>query len=147
MFKIGSGIKKEQIQLVRNGNIMEIWLMENRKEMDKCLGKMEIFTQESSKMISHMEKGFTSGQMEKFMKEIGKMEREKEWESHSTSEKNGDMKVSSKIADGMEMESTIMKMEPFTLEDLKMPIFTDLDHSCQLMVERSSNVVSGKRMN
>ncbi len=59
MFKIRSGIKKEQMQLVY-GNIMEIWLMEKRKELDYCPGKMACFTQESSKMIAHMEKGFTS---------------------------------------------------------------------------------------
>jgi hypothetical protein len=75
MFKIGSGIKKEQLQLVRNGDIMEIWLTEKRKELDGRLGKMESFTQESSKMIPYMEKGFTSGQMEMFMTEKRKTER------------------------------------------------------------------------
>ncbi len=87
MFKIGSGIKKEQTQLVWNWDIMEIWWKENRKELDKCLGKIKHFTQESSKMISYMEKGLPSSQMELFMMEIVKMEKQMEWESCSTSEK------------------------------------------------------------
>ena len=91
--------------------------------------------------------GITSGQMEMFMKEIGKMESQMEWESCSISEENGDMKVSSKMTNGMELESTIIKMEPFTLEDLKMANFKDLEHSCQLMVKQSSNLVSGKMVN
>jgi hypothetical protein len=147
MFKIGSSIKKEQVQLVRNGDIMEIWLTENGKELDSRLWKMESFTQESSKMISHMEKGFTSGHLEMFMKEIEKMEQWMEWESSSTSEKNGDTKVSTKMTKEMEMESSIKKMEPFTLEVLKKATFMDLDHSTQLMGKRSSNVVSGKMTN
>ena len=126
---------------------MEIWLTEKRKELDKRLLMMDSFTQESSKMVSEMEKGFTSGQMEMFMMENGKMENQMEWESASTSEKNGDTKVSSKMTIIMEMESTIMKMEPFTLEDLKMAIITDLDHSTQLVGKQSSNLVSGKMMN
>ncbi len=60
MFKIGSGMNKEQIQLVRNGDVMEIWLTEKGKELDKRFGRMDLFTQESSKMIPYMEKGFTS---------------------------------------------------------------------------------------
>ncbi len=115
-----------------------------RKVLDKCLGRMEIFTQERSKMVPYMEKGFSSGQMELFMKEIGKMERKMEWESSSTSEKNGDMKVSSKMRKNMDQESTILKMEPFTLEDLRMTKVMDLEHTSQLMVKRSSTVVSGK---
>ncbi len=75
MFQIGSGIKKEHIQLVGNGDIMEIWLTENRKEVDKRLGRMDLFTQERSKMVPYMEKGFSSGHLEMFMMEIGKMER------------------------------------------------------------------------
>ncbi len=118
--------------------------MENGKELDNCLGKKEHFTQASSKMIPHMEKELTSGQMEMFMMEIGKMENGMAWESASTSEKNGDTKVSSKMVKEMDQEFTIMKMEPFTLEVLRMAIFMDLDHSTQLMVERSLNVVSGK---
>jgi hypothetical protein len=47
MFKMGRGIKKEQTQLKGNGDIMEIWLTEKRKELDKCLAKMKHFTQES----------------------------------------------------------------------------------------------------
>jgi hypothetical protein len=147
MFKIGSGIKKEQLQLVRNGDIMEIWLTEKRKELDSRLGKMDGFTQESSKMISYMDKGFTSGPMEKFMMETGKMERGMDWESGSTSEENGDMKVSSKMVKEMDQEFTIKKIETFTLEHLKMANVMDLDHSTQLMVKRSLNVVSGKMMN
>ncbi len=121
--------------------------MENGKELDKCLGKMDGFTQESSKMFSYMEKGFTSGHLEMFMMETMKMERRMEWESGSTSEKNGDTKVSSKMASIMDQEFTIKKMETFTLEDLKTANVTDLDHSTQLMGKRSSNVVSGKIMN
>ena len=60
MFKIRSGIKKEKTQLMGNGDIMEIWLMEKGKELDKRFGRMDLFTQESSKMIPYMEKGFTS---------------------------------------------------------------------------------------
>ncbi len=126
---------------------MEIWLTEKQKELDNRLGKVDLFTQESSKMMSDMEKGFTSGQMDMFMMEIGKTERGMEWESISTSEKNGDMKVSSKMTNGMETESTILKMETFTLEDLKKANVKDLDHSTQLMVERSSALVSGKMAN
>ncbi len=126
---------------------MEIWLMEKQKELDNCLAKMASFTQESSKMMPDMEKELTSGQMELFMMEKMKMENQMEWESGSTSEKNGDMKVSSKMARDMDQEFTIKKMEPFTLEHSKMAIFTDLDHSTQLMGKRSSNVVSGKIMN
>ncbi len=121
--------------------------MENGKELDSRLLNMDSFTQESSKIISEMEKGFSSSQMEMLRKEIGKMERGMEWESASTSEKNGDTKVSSKMTKEMEMESTIMKMEPFTLEDLKKANVMDLEHTCQLMVRRSSNLVSGKMMN
>ncbi len=121
--------------------------MENRKELDKRLGRMDLFTQESSKMISNMEKGFTSGHLEMFMKENMKMERGMEWESSSTSEKNGDMKVSTKMAKEMDQEFGIKKMETFTLEDLKTANVKDLDHSTQLMGKRSSNVVSGKMMN
>jgi hypothetical protein len=147
MFKIGSGIEKEHSQLMGNGDIMEIWLMENREELDNCVLKMVLFTQESSKMVPYMEKGFTSCHQETFMMETLKMERDMEWESRSTSEKNGDTKVSSKIATIMEQELSITKMEPFTSEDLKNATFMDLDHSTQLMVKRSSNVVSGKMVN
>jgi Tfp pilus assembly protein PilP len=78
------------------------------------------------------------------MKENMKMERGMEWESSSTSEKNGDMKVSSKMAKHTDQESSIKKMETFTLEDMRMANVMDLDQSTQLMVKKSSNVVSGK---
>jgi hypothetical protein len=61
--------------------------------------------------------------------------------------KNGDTKVSTKMTEEMDQEFTIMKMEPFTLEHLKMATFMDLDHSTQLMGKRSSNVVCGKMVN
>jgi hypothetical protein len=126
---------------------MEIWLTEKRKELDSRLGKIESFTQASTKIMLHMEKGFTSGQMEMFMMENMKMERKMEWESGSTSEENGDMKVSSKMTVIMDQESSILKMEPFTLEDLRKTNVIDLDHSTQLMGKRSSNLVFGEMMN
>jgi hypothetical protein len=146
MFQIKSGIKKEKIQMVGNGDILEIWLMENWMELDKFFWKVECFTWESSKMMTDMETRLTSCQMELFMMESGKMERGMEWESRSTSEENGDMKVSTKMTKDMEQESSFLKMEPFTLEDLKMAFVKDLDHSTQLMGKRSSNVVSGKKV-
>ncbi len=49
--------------------------------------------------------------------------------------KNGDTKVSTKMTKDMDQESSIMKMEPFTLEVLRMAIFMDLDPSTQRMVK------------